>query len=115
LGYTDSGQLVGHITIAAIWVAQRAAEISAQTGQPFPARTVDLLNHIILSHHGTLEFGSPKLPMIPEAFFVHYLDDMDAKIWMTTNAIDNDPDTNATFTPYLKQIEARVYKKSREL
>ncbi len=115
LSYTDQGQLVGHITIAVLWVAQKAGQIAAETGAPFPQKTLDLLEHIILSHHGTMEFGSPKLPATPEAFIVHHLDNLDAKVWMTTNAIENDPDTNASFTPYLKQLETRVYKRSKEL
>jgi 3'-5' exoribonuclease len=115
LAYTQRGQLVGHITIGAIWVSQKAGEITADTGEPFPQRTLDILQHIILSHHGTMEFGSPKLPMIPEAFIVHHLDDLDAKVWMTLNAIENDPDAKGAFTSYLKQLETRVYKLSKEL
>lgn len=115
LNYTERGMLVGHITIAVIWVAQKAAEISAETGEAFPSRTLDLLEHLVLSHHGTMEFGSPKLPMIPEAFMVHHLDNLDAKVWMASNAIENDPDPNSPFTSYMKQLETRVYKKSKDL
>jgi 3'-5' exoribonuclease len=110
--YTDRGQLVGHIAIGVIWVAGKAAEIAAETGAPFPQRTLDLIQHVILSHHGSLEFGSPRLPAIPEAFMVHHLDNLDAKVWMAANAIDNDPDTGASFTSYVKQLETRVYKHS---
>lgn len=112
---TDRGALIGHITIATIWVAEKAAALSAELGEPFPAKTLDLLQHIILSHHGELEFGSPKLPMIPEAFVVHYVDNLDAKIWMCTNQIANDPDPGSSFTSYNKQLETRLYKKSGEL
>jgi len=91
---------------------QKAAELSAETSESFPQRTLDLLQHIILSHHGTMEFGSPKLPMIPEAFMVHHLDNLDAKVWMTTNAIANDPDASSSFTSYHKSLETRVYKLS---
>ena len=76
----------------------------------FPLGTVDLLQHIILSHHGVHEYGSPKLPAIPEAFFIHYLDNLDAKMYMTTSAIENDPDTKATFTTFLRQLDTQVYK-----
>ena len=113
--YTDRGQLVGHITIAAIWVGEKAAAAAADAGEPFPAKTLNLLQHIILSHHGQYDFGSPKLPMIPEAFFLHYLDNLDAKIWMTTRQIANDPDANASFTSYNAALEARLYKHSGEL
>jgi len=60
--YTDRGQLVGHITLGAVWVQQKADLIATETGEPFPDKTIDLLQHIILSHHGVHEYGSPKLP-----------------------------------------------------
>ncbi len=115
INYTDRGRLVGHITIGAIWVSEKAAEIAEETSEPFPQRTLDLLQHIILSHHGVHEYGSPKLPAIPEAFFIHYLDNLDAKMYMTTSAIENDPDTKATFTTFLRQLDTQVYKLSSEL
>jgi 3'-5' exoribonuclease len=113
--YTDRGQLVGHITIAAIMIAEKARDAAQEAGGPFPQKTIDLLQHIVLSHHGTLEFGSPRLPCIPEAFVVHYMDNLDAKIWMTTHHIDSDPDPKASFTGYCRELETRVYKKSAEL
>ena len=113
--YTDRGQLVGHITIAAIWVGEKAAAVAEEIGEPFPAKTLDVLQHIILSHHGQYDFGSPKLPMIPEAFFIHYLDNLDAKMWMTTHQIANDPDANSSFTSYNSQLQTRLYKQSGEL
>ncbi len=115
MAYTDRGQLVGHITIAAVWVAAKAAAGAEETSEPFPAKIVDLLQHIILSHHGQHEYGSPKLPAIPEAFFIHYLDNLDAKMFMTTNAIESDPDPNTSFTSYLHALETRVYKRSGQL
>lgn len=115
INYTGSGQLVGHITLAVVWTAQKAAQVSAQTGEPFPRKTLDLIEHIILSHHGSLEFGSPKLPAIPEAIMLHYLDNLDAKMYMSLQAIAADPDASADFTQYNKQLETRVYKRSGEL
>ena len=115
MGYTDRGQLVGHITIAAVWVAEKAAAVAEETGEPFPQKTLDLLQHIVLSHHAVYEYGSPKLPAIPEAFFIHYLDNLDAKMYMTTSAIENDPDPNASFTSYMRQLETRIYKHSGRL
>ena len=109
--YTDRGQLVGHITITAIWIAERAALVAAETGQALPPQLIDMLQHIALSHHGCHEYGSPKLPAMPEAFLIHHLDNIDAKMWMTTNAIESDPDHDAAFTPYVRAIETRVYKR----
>lgn len=115
INYTDRGQLVGHITIAAIWASEKAAAVAEETGEPFPERTLNLLQHIILSHHGVHEYGSPKLPAVPEAFFIHYLDNLDAKMYMTTNAVDSDSDPNAAFTSYVRPLETRIYKHSRRL
>jgi 3'-5' exoribonuclease len=73
--YTLQGQLVGHITIG---IAMIEKKLAALTG--FPPALRMLVEHMVLSHHGKLEFGSPKLPMIPEAVLLNYLDDLDAKM-----------------------------------
>jgi 3'-5' exoribonuclease len=73
--YTLAGQLLGHITMG----VRMADEKMAALGD-FPEEKRVLVEHMILSHHGRYEFGSPKLPMIPEAILLHYLDDMDAKM-----------------------------------
>ena len=100
IGYTDRGQLVGHITIAAIWLQEKAGALAEETGEAFPQQTLNLLQHIILSHHGVHEYGSPKLPMIPEAYMIHYLDNLDAKMFMTIRDIEADADPTGSFTPY---------------
>ena len=78
--YTIVGQLLGHISIGVAMVEEKLAGIPE-----FPHRLRILVEHMILSHHGKLEFGSPKLPMIPEAILLHYLDDMDAKMQTMRN------------------------------
>jgi 3'-5' exoribonuclease len=77
--YTLEGTLLGHIQIGASMVEKQIDDIPG-----FPPRLKTLVLHMILSHHGKLEYGSPKLPMIPEALMLNFLDDMDAK--MTTLA-----------------------------
>lgn len=73
--YTIAGQLVGHITLGVAMIEKKL------DGLPdFPPELRILVQHIVVSHHGKLEFGSPKLPMIPEAVLLHYLDDLDAKM-----------------------------------
>jgi len=81
--YTTEGQLVGHITIAMGMLREKIAEVSAlgsANPAPFPDKLRVLLEHMVLSHHGRLEFGSPKLPMTPEAIVLSALDDLEAKI-----------------------------------
>ena len=73
--YTLEGTLLGHIQIGASMV-----EKTIDSLPDFPPRLKTLVLHVILSHHGKLEFGSPKLPMIPEALMLNFLDDMDAKM-----------------------------------
>ncbi|HUZ05382.1 MAG TPA: OB-fold nucleic acid binding domain-containing protein [Acidobacteriaceae bacterium] len=73
--YTLEGNLIGHISIGT-----RLLHEKVQTLPNFPDRLRILVEHIILSHHGSYEFGSPKLPMIPEAVLLHYLDDAEAKM-----------------------------------
>ena len=113
--YTERGQLVGHITMAAVWIQEKATLVADDMGEPFPIKTINLLQHIVLSHHGVHEFGSPKLPAIPEAFVLHYLDNLDAKMFMTFNAIDADADIESEFTSYLRQLETQIYKHSDRL
>jgi len=73
--YTLEGQLVGHITLGVVMIEKKLATLPG-----FPPQLRMLVEHMVLSHHGKLEFGSPKLPMIPEAVLFHYLDDLDAKM-----------------------------------
>lgn len=73
--YTLEGQLIGHISIAT-----RLLDEKVKSLPEFPRQMHTLVEHLILSHHGSLEFGSPKLPMIPEAVLLNYLDDAEAKM-----------------------------------
>ena len=73
--YTHSGRLVGHMAVACEMIDRFTAV------QPdFPPKLKDCLKHIVLSHHGKLEYGSPKLPMFPEAMVVAMIDDLDSKM-----------------------------------
>ena len=73
--YTMEGQLLGHITIGLGMIEEKIATIPG-----FPPAKRILVEHLVLSHHGKYEYGSPKLPMTPEAIVLHYLDDLDAKM-----------------------------------
>jgi 3'-5' exoribonuclease len=78
--YTLEGQMLGHITIGIRMIEEKIAGIPN-----FPAAKRLLVEHLVLSHHGKYEFGSPKLPMTPEAIMLHYLDDLDAKMQTVRN------------------------------
>jgi 3'-5' exoribonuclease len=106
---------VGHINTAIVWVQQKADEVTRQSGEPFPQTIIDLVQHLILSHHGNHEYGSPKRPMIPEAFMLHYLDNLDAKVEMATKAVESDQDDRSSFTTYHKGLDGRLFKGSKIL
>jgi len=75
LGYTDPGQLLGHIVQGLAIVGRKIDAIAG-----FPSALRSLVEHLIISHHGRYEFGSPKLPAFREALMLHYLDDLDSKM-----------------------------------
>jgi 3'-5' exoribonuclease len=75
VAYTTEGQLLGHIVMELETVAKAMESIDG-----FPAKLKTVVQHLLISHHGEYEFGSPKLPMIREALVFHYLDDMDSKV-----------------------------------
>jgi len=83
--YTDDGQMLGHIVIGVEIVAIEAAKI-----ENFPHQLASLIKHLIISHHGEYEFGSPKLPYTAEAMLLHYADNMDAKLKTIQEVLDAD-------------------------
>jgi 3'-5' exoribonuclease len=108
--YSDEGQLVGHISLSAVWIEQKAAAVACETGQPFPEKIKWALQHIVLSHHGTYEFGSPRVPATPEAVAIHHIDNLDAKLNTYLRLIENDRDTLSAWTNYNHLLGTKVYK-----
>jgi 3'-5' exoribonuclease len=108
--YTDEGQLIGHLIIGVEMLNEKAARVPDLTGEPFPPELMLRLKHMILSHHGTYEFGSPKLPMTPEAIALHHLDNFDAKVHSFTRDIREDRNQGAAWTPYNQALQRRLYK-----
>lgn len=85
IGYTTEGQLLGHIVMELETVSKAMDAIEG-----FPANLKTVVQHLLISHHGQYEFGSPKLPMIREAMVFHYLDDMDSKMAAVRSALAAD-------------------------
>jgi len=83
VSYTTEGQLLGHIVMELETVTKAMEEIEG-----FPAKLKTVVQHILISHHGQYEFGSPKLPMIREALVFHYMDDMDSKLGAVRSAME---------------------------
>ncbi len=109
-GYTDEGQLVGHLIIGVEMLNEKAAHVPDLTGEPFPVELLLRLKHMILSHHGSYEYGSPRLPMTPEAIALHHLDNFDAKVHSFTRDIREDPNATSSWTPFNPQTQRRLFK-----
>jgi 3'-5' exoribonuclease len=108
--YTDEGQLIGHLIIGVEMLNEKAAKVPDLMGEPFPDELLLRLKHMILSHHGTYEFGSPKLPMTPEAIALHCLDNLDAKIHSFTRDIREDRNQASAWTPFNAALQRRLFK-----
>jgi 3'-5' exoribonuclease len=85
IGYTPEGQLLGHIVMEIETVANAIDKIEG-----FPPALKTVVQHILISHHGQYDFGSPKLPMIREALVFHYMDDLDSKLAAVRTALAGD-------------------------
>ncbi len=103
--YSDAGRLVGHIVMGVEMVDAKIAAIP-----DFPEQTAMELRHLILSHHGVLEYGSPKRPKTLEALIVHYMDDLDAKVNAFQEYIREARDEESDWTPYHRLFERYIYK-----
>lgn len=101
--YTDEGRLIGHITMGVELIDDKARSLA-----DFPRDLAVLLKHMILSHHGQLEFGSPKRPKTIEAIVLSYLDDMDAKVSTVRSLIEANAGGPA-WTPYQRLFERYIY------
>ena len=93
--YTTRGQLLGHMIIELEMLQANLALFPA-----FPAELKTLLEHLIISHHGEYEFGSPKLPMFPEALLLHYMDDLDSKMEAMRAQFEREADLDSPWTSY---------------
>ena len=109
LKITNRGRLLGHITIGYGWVLEKIKEI-----QGFPQDLSDRLLHIILSHHGHLEYGSPKRPKILEAFIVYHADHQDGDIGGFNIIMENTSDEN-DWSDYVRNFERPVYVRQLDL
>jgi 3'-5' exoribonuclease len=107
--YTTRGQLLGHITIGLEMLHEKMRAL-----EPFPAELKDRLEHIILAHHGKLEFGSPKEPLFPEALVVHYLDDLDSKLASMRAQYAADRDRQGDFTSRNRALGRELLKPETE-
>jgi len=113
ISYTDRGQLVGHLIIGVQMLGEKIAGLQAEGGDQTPVLLRLHLEHMILSHHGLLEFGSPKVPLTLEAIVLHHIDNLDAKVAAATSIIESDVSADGNWTNYNPSMGRKLWKPSR--
>ncbi|MCA9024200.1 MAG: HD domain-containing protein [Planctomycetaceae bacterium] len=108
--YSDEGQLIGHLVQGVEMLNEKVLLLETSTGRPFPTEMLLRIKHMIVSHHGSYEYGSPKLPMTPEAIALHHLDNLDAKLNEFQSLIDSDPNSDSVWTPYNTNLQRKIFK-----
>lgn len=108
--YSDQGQLLGHLVIGVEMLNRKIQEAEQLSGERIPEETVLRLKHLIVAHHGTLEFGSPKVPMTLEALALFCLDNLDAKIAAFDRQIREDANFDSAWTAYDNLLGRKVFK-----
>jgi 3'-5' exoribonuclease len=108
--YTDEGKLLGHITIGVEMIHEKIRTIEG-----FPPELSMLLKHMILSHHGQYDYGSPKRPKTVEATILNYLDDLDSKINGIRSHIGKEPDNDSRWTSYHRLYDRYFYRERRDV
>jgi len=103
--YTDEGKLLGHIIIGVQMIEDRVRQIDG-----FPPELAVMIKHLLLSHHGQYEFGSPKRPKFLEAVVLSFIDDLDSKINGIQTHIDKEPNRDGNWTSYHRLYDRYFYK-----
>jgi 3'-5' exoribonuclease len=109
-GYSDEGQLIGHVVMAVGMLEHKAAEAERISGEPLPRELLLRLKHLIVSHHGEYQYGSPKLPMTLEAIALHLLDNLDAKLYSVAQIMKEEPAGESAWTSYNQSLGRKFYK-----
>lgn len=110
LGYSDSGQLLGHVLLVLETLTGKIKEAERKLGEPLSKETVLRIKHMIASHHGEYEYGSPRLPMTPESIALHLLDNLDAKLHSFQQIIDDDLNTQSSWTTFQPSLNRKIFK-----
>ncbi len=103
--YSDTGRLIGHITLAVELINEKIALLPG-----FPQELATELKHLIISHHGEYQYGSPKRPKTLEAVILYYLDDLDAKVEGIQRFIQHGQENQSRCAGYHKMLERFIYK-----
>lgn len=111
--YGDEGQLIGHLVIGVEMLDQKIIEAERLGGEKIDSELIIRLKHMLLSHHGEYEYGSPKLPMTLEATALAFLDNLDSKLASFAQQINDCPNADSTWTAYNPNIQRKLFKGAR--
>ncbi len=109
-GYSSDGQLLGHISMGLQLIERKCLGLPE-----FPPRLKRLVEHMVLSHHGRYEFGSPKLPMFPEALALSYIDDLDSKLESMRASLEAETSFGQEWTRFNPALDRPVLNVTRYL
>ena len=109
-GYSSEGQLLGHIVIGLKIMGDKIRQLPE-----FPPKLRSLVEHMIISHHGELQFGSPKVPVFAEALLLHHLDNLDSKMEAMRISLKRDALAEGEFTGWVPALERSLLRKERYL
>jgi len=108
--YSDEGQLLGHPVIAVGLFDEKVREAEEFLGEPLSKESVLRLKHMIVSHHGLLEHGSPKVPMTIEAMMLHLLDTLDSKVAEFERQMFEDPNPSSPWTFFIPTLGRKLFR-----
>jgi 3'-5' exoribonuclease len=109
-GYSADGQMLGHIVLGLRLLGRKFDALP-----DFPAKLRSMVEHIVVSHHGELAYGSPKVPVFAEALLFHHLDNLDSKMNALECALKRDHQVEGEFTSWISSLERVLMKKERYL
>jgi 3'-5' exoribonuclease len=108
--YTDEGQLIGHLVMAVGMLDTKVRQAEELSGEPIPKDIVLQIKHMLVSHHGEYEYGSPKLPMTLEAVALNLLDNLDARLHSFEQQMRDDPNIESPWTHFNPTLGRKLYK-----
>lgn len=112
LEYTDEGQLLGHLVMGVELIGKQISIWETAQNKTFPQELAIQIKHLIISHHGQYDFGSPKLPMTLEALVLHMIDNLDAKVHQFSHAMASEANPGDNWTPFIPSLGRKLYKKA---
>jgi len=114
-GYSDAGQLIGHMVLGVEMMTLKISEAEKLSGEPFPQELSVKLKHLIMSHHGEPAHGSPIVPMMLEGIALNLLDNLDAKLQSVTQLIAEDMNSDSHWTIYNPALGRKIFKPSAKI